>query len=113
SPASAAISRATAVVAAAVELRNRQLLQGGLQLWARRGEILQKLDFAIEVNDERGIFVLAQKLVEEAVAGAALVVQDAALAEAGVDQEAEAQRQIGFVREVVDGLRAAVFVQLK
>ena len=57
------------------------------ELLARRREILQQLHLAIEVNDERAILVRAQHLGEEAIAGGALLGQDAALADAGVDQE--------------------------
>ncbi len=35
------------------------------------------------------------------------------MAQAGVHQKSEAQRQIGLVREIIDGLRTAVFVQLE
>jgi hypothetical protein len=41
--------------------------------------------------------------------GALLDIQQVSLAGADVDQQADGQRQIGFAREVFDGLRLAVF----
>ena len=85
--------------------------QSVVQFLARRREILQQLHFAIEVNDERAILVRAEHLAEEAIAGGALFGQEAALADAGIDQEAERQGQAGFLGEIADGLRAAVFFE--
>jgi len=69
------------------------------------------------VNDERAVFFRAQDLVrakhlaQEAIAGRALFGEDTALADAGVDQEAEGQRQAGFLGEIADDLRAAVLFE--
>ena len=62
------------------------------------------------MNDEGLIFV-PQYLIEEAIAGSALVAKDASLASARVDQEAKRQGQVGFPREVANGLRPAVLVE--
>ena len=88
-------------------------MQRRLQLGTGRSEVLQEFHFPVEVNHEGQIFVLAKKFIEEAVACAALLIEDAALAEAGVHQEAQPQRQVAFVREIVDGLGTPVFIQLK
>ena len=63
------------------------------------------------MDDKSLVFVFAQHLVEEALAGAALLIKNASLAQAGIDQQAERQREIGFFREVVDVLWMAVFFQ--
>lgn len=67
----------------------------------------------IEVNHKRQILILAEQLVEKRVACAALLINHFSLAQARVHQKAEAKRQITFVRKIVDGLRAAVFIQLE
>ena len=53
----------------------------------------------------------AQEMVQEAVAGIAFLIQNSSLAHAGVDQQAQAQRSIGFAGEIIYGLWAAVFFQ--
>ena len=62
--------------------------------------------------DEEGfVFVFAQDAIEERAAGGALLVEDAALAEAGVDEEAEGEREVGLFGEIGDGLGLAVLVE--
>ena len=65
------------------------MIDGGKEFLARGGEVLKEFDFVIEVNEERPIFVFAQDTIEEGAAGGALLIENAALAEAGVDEEAE------------------------
>ena len=67
----------------------------------------------IELHDEHVIFVLPQHLVEKTQTRAALGIEHLDLAHAGIDQEPDGEREIGFAREVPDGLRAAVFEYLK
>ena len=84
-------------------------IDGVLQELARGREILEQLHLPGEVDDEGGVAVLANHLVEKAIAGAALGRQQATLTLAHVHQQAEAQWQIGLCREIADGLGAAVF----
>jgi hypothetical protein len=82
-----------------------------VQFGDRGSERLAHLDGAIELHDEDLVLVFPDHLVQEAQAGAALGVQHAPLAAAGVHQQAERQRQVALAREIADGLRAAVFGQ--
>ncbi len=83
----------------------------GAKFFARRRQIAKKFHFAIEMDQEGLVFFLAQNMIEERVAGALFLVEDAALAEAGVDQQAEGERQIAFAHKIFDGLRAGVFLE--
>ena len=62
------------------------------------------------MDEERFVLVLAQDVLEEFVAGVALLVEHARLAAAGIEQQAERQRKIALLGEVADGLRAPVFL---
>ena len=73
-------------------MRCVDLINGGLELLAGRGEILQELDLVIEVNDEGLVLIFTEDTIEEGAAGGELLVEDAALAEAGVHKEAEGKR---------------------
>jgi len=86
------------------ELRRVDLIDGGLEFLAGRGEVLEELDFAIEMDDEGFVLVFAKDVVEERAAGREFLVEDAALAEAGVNKEAESEPKVGFPREIGDGL---------
>ena len=92
-------------------MRRVEGLQRCLQLGPRIGKVLQKRHIKIEIHDECQVFLFAQQSIQKAVAGAALLIQNAPLTQAGIDKQSQAQRQIGFFGEVVDGLRAAVFRQ--
>ena len=72
---------------------------------------MQKFHFAIEVNHERLVLVFAKHVIEESVAGVALLVEDAALAHAGIHQQAQGERKIGVRREIGNCLRMAVLLQ--
>ena len=72
------------------------LIDGGLEFLAGRGEALEELDFAIEMDDEGFVLVFAKDVVEEGAAGGEFLVEDAALAEAGVNKEAESEPKVGF-----------------
>jgi len=50
-------------------------------------------------------------VVQKGVASGALVAQNAALAPAGVDEQAQGQRQIIFLQIILDGLCMAIFFQ--
>lgn len=50
-------------------------------------------------------------MIKKAVAGGAFLFEHLALAQTGVHQESKAKRQVGFAREIVDGLRAVVFLK--
>ena len=65
----------------------------------------------IEVDEEGLVFVFAEDMVEERAAGGAFLVEDAALAEAGVDEEAEGEGETGFFGEVGDGLGLGVLFE--
>ena len=60
---------------------------------------MQEFHFAVEMDHEGFILVRAQHVVEEAVAGRALLVKNAPLAHAGIDQQAERQWKVGISRE--------------
>jgi len=70
------------------ELRRMNLIDGGPEFLAGRGEVLQQLDFAIEVNDGSFVLVFAENAIEEGAAGGEFLAEDTALAETAVDQEA-------------------------
>jgi hypothetical protein len=63
------------------------------------------------MDEESLIFVLAQDIIEERAAGGAFLIEDAALAEAGVDEQTEGEREVGFLGEVGDGLGLAVLLE--
>ena len=65
------------------------------------------------MHDKRQVAVLAQNLVEELIAGAALLTDHIALAAAGIHQQPQIEGQIGFLREVLDSLRLAFLIQQK
>ena len=62
------------------------------------------------MDEERFVLVLAQDVLEEFVAGVALPIEHARLAAAGIEQQAEREREIALLGEVADGLRAPVFL---
>jgi hypothetical protein len=63
------------------------------------------------MDQEGFVFVFAQDVIEERVAGALFLVEDAPLAEAGVNEQAEGERQVAFAHKILDGLRARVFLE--
>jgi len=65
----------------------------------------------VEVDEEGFVLVFAQDAIEERAAGGAFLIEDAALAEAGVDEEAEGEREIGVFCEIGDGLGLAVLLE--
>jgi len=65
----------------------------------------------IEMDDEGFVLIFAQKVIEEGTARGDFLIEDAALAAAGVHEEAEGERKIGFAGEVGDGLGFAVLVE--
>jgi hypothetical protein len=71
------------------ELWGAELIDGGKEFLAGGGEVLEKSDFEIEMDEESFIFVFAQHVIEEGAAGGAFLIEDSALAEAGVHEEAK------------------------
>src|SRR6202034_1955694 len=71
------------------ELRPAQLVERRFQLLPRGSQVLQQLHFAVEVNHERLVLVFAQHMIEKGVAGVALLIEEAALAHAGIYQQAQ------------------------
>ena len=63
----------------------------------------------VEVHDERAIFISAKNFVEEAKAGVLFFAEDSPLAQTGVDQEPQSERDVGLAREITDNLIAALF----
>src|SRR6185312_13958181 len=104
------VAAAVVIVGIVVRIGMRGLkgVQRVFQLGARRGHILQKLHFMIEVDEEGDVLFLFQHLVEKFVAGGALVVQHIALAKTGVHEQAEGERQVALLRKIMDGLWGAV-----
>jgi hypothetical protein len=109
--ATAATTSAAATGTGLRELRAVDLIDGGKEFLAGRGEVLEKFDFVIEVDEEGFVFVFAQDAIEERAAGCAFLVEDAALAEAGIDEEAEGEREIGLFGEIGDGLGLGVLFE--
>ena len=87
------------------------MLETGAKFFARCRQILEKFHLAIEMDQEGFVFFFAQNVIEERVAGALFLIEDAPLAEAGVNEQAEGERQIAFACEIFDGLRAGVFLE--
>src|SRR4029077_9661340 len=77
----------------------------------RGGEVLEEFDFVVEMDEEGFVLVFAQDAIEEGAAGGAFLVEEAALAEAGVDEEAEGEREIGLFGEIGDGLGLGVLFE--
>src|SRR5580698_7554345 len=63
------------------------------------------------MDHEPLVFVLAKHLLEKFVGRSFFIAQDVSLAEAGVDKQAQGQRQIGLAREVLNVLWLAIFRQ--
>jgi hypothetical protein len=87
------------------------LIDGGLEFLAGRGDVLEEFDFVIEVDEEGFVLVFAEDAIEEGAAGGAFLIEDAALAEAGVDEEAEGKREIRLFGEIGDGLGLGVLFE--
>src|SRR5215472_10941371 len=74
-------------------------LEAGAKFFARCGQVPEKFDFAIEMDEEGFVLFGAKNVVEEGVAGIFLLIENAALAEARIDEKAERERQIAFAGE--------------
>jgi hypothetical protein len=112
--AGAAVVSATATATAGTglrELRAVDLIDGGEKFLAGRGKVLEKFDLVIKMDEEGFVFVFAQDAIEERAAGRAFLVEDAALAEAGVNEEAKGEREIGLFGEIGDGLGLGVLFE--
>src|ERR1700733_15715337 len=71
-------------------------------------EILQKIDVDVEADD-KGFILRAHDIFQERRAHFLFHVKHALLAPAGIDEDTERQRKIGFGLEVFDGLLFTVF----
>src|SRR6266481_442608 len=78
----------------------------------RTREILQKLDVGAEADDE-GLVFGAQRALEKRTSNFLFHIEDAQLAAARVEQDAEGQRQVGFGPEIFNALGLAVFEQVE
>src|SRR5271165_802584 len=76
------------------------------------GEILVEVHIHVKVDDE-GEVLVPQYAVQELSARFLLDGQNSRLAGAGVDHDSQRQWLVGFCREILDGLRLAVFEHLK
>src|ERR1039457_4931907 len=85
-----------------------QIVHGVGEQAGGAGVVLQQLGLFAEA-DEESFVLLLQDLGEELGGGAALDLDQVALAARNVDQEADGEGEIGFAREILDGLRLAVF----
>ena len=114
SAASAAIATVTGGASAGAglgELRRMNLIDGGEEFFARGGEVLKEFDFVIEMDEEGCVLAIAKDVIEEGAAGGAFLVEDAALAETGVNEQAEGEREVGLFGEIGDGLGLAVLFE--
>jgi hypothetical protein len=93
------------------ELRGVDLIDGREEFLAGRSEVLEEFDFVIEMDEEGFVLVFAQDAIEKRAAGGAFLIEDAALAEARVHEEAEGEREAGFLGEVGNGLRLSVLLE--
>ena len=88
------------------------LFEGGLELGAGGGEVLEELDGTGELDDEGLIGRAAggggEHGVEEGAAGGALLIEDVALGGARINEEAEGKGEVVVAVKVADGLRVAV-----
>jgi hypothetical protein len=75
------------------------------------GQVLEQLDFGIEPDHERLVLRFLDDLIEEQTAGGLFVVDNSALAQAGIHQQADGQRQVRLPRKIPDGLGIAVFLE--
>ena len=105
----AAQSTNTAAASTCIDLGAVQRL---LQAVNGAGEVLQKIDVHIEADYE-GFVLFTQDFAEEVAADFLFHIEHARLAAAGVDQDAEGEREIGFGGEIFDGLGLAVFRHLE
>ncbi len=87
------------------------LVDRSFEFLARRSDILQQFDFTIEMDDESLVFVFAQDVIDKGATGGEFLIEDAALAHAGVDEEAESKRKIRFLGEIGDGLGLTVLLE--
>ena len=111
SVAAATATRGTAAGTGLRELRRVELIDGREEFLTVRGKVLKEFDLAIEVDEESLIFVYAQDAIEESAAGRAFLVENLALAEAGVHEQSEGERKIGLLCEIGDGLGLAVLLK--
>jgi hypothetical protein len=85
--------------------------QGRPQFLARPSEPFQQFDTIIEMRDKSQIAIRTQHPVEKRITRAPLRFENVHLVLAGVDQQTESQREIGFTREITDRLRAPILFE--
>src|SRR5438132_10661609 len=76
------------------------------------GEVLEQINIHVEADDKGFVFG-PEYLIEEGAANLFVHSQHALLTAAGVDQNAESERQVRFRGEVLDGLRLSVFEDIE
>ena len=109
--ASTAALPASRITAALALLTRLQLGQRFLEKVTGAGKVLQQLDLEIEVDHEGAVLIRPQHLAQKAFARVSLVGEYAPRAAAGIDQQSDGQRQVALLREVLDGLRAALLIE--
>src|SRR5580692_4035046 len=95
------------------ELRRLELIERSFEFLSRRSQLQEKLHFVVEVDEKGFVLVFTEYVLEKRAAGGALLIENAPLAHAGIHQQAERQRKIGFVNKIGDRLRMAILVQDK
>ncbi len=63
------------------------------------------------MDDERLVFVLTKDPAQKCIACLPLIIEYPTLAQAGIHQQTERERKVGFSGEITDWLRVAVFFQ--
>lgn len=103
-------STAMVTVTAAVVVFGRwpELVQRLAQLRLGRGQIFEKLDFAVEVQHGGFIFRLGEHVIKKALARRAFGVERIAHAAAGVHVQGQGERQVRVQVEVADRLRPGI-----
>src|SRR3984885_6137000 len=94
--------------AATVVHVNFRFVESRLQPVNVAGKILQQVHRDIEVDDKRLVFI-GQNLSQKSPADFFLHVEDVALAAAGGNHDFQRGREIRVGREILNGLRPAIF----
>ena len=90
-----------------------QIRDGFLQIADVVGEIGHQFGRRIETHNHGSVVLGPDGAVDERGGGFLLEMKTVANAVAGVDQDSQAQRQVGFSREFDDGLRLLAFEDLE
>ena len=77
----------------------------------RRRQVLKQFYFAVEMDEKCFVLGVGEHLVEKDFAGTPLLVQNISLTQASVDEQSESKRQVCVLGEILDHLRAPVFLE--